>query len=91
MSNITYALPEQGKVMSHGGDWLLMFRDGYSPDEKLELMAQVRSGDYLMMLATALDSLSYTLTSGNDPEAAILQKHVENLLYLDKEYKLVKK
>lgn len=91
MTNLNYTLPGPGTLTSHNDSWTLLFRDGDLDDEKLDLVAQVSSGDYLVTLATALDSLSTTLTKGNEPESAILQKHVDNLLYLDKKYKFVKK
>lgn len=89
MSHLVYSLPAPGIFTGHGAGQLLTLRDAAM--DKEELIVQVRSGDYLATLATALDSLSGTLTKGNEPEAAILQKIVDNLLYLDQQYKLVKK
>jgi len=68
--------------------WLL--RDGSSMDRQ-ELVAHIRSGDYFITLATLLDVVSDSLTGENEAEGAVLQQLIENLIYIDKSYKLVKK
>jgi hypothetical protein len=59
--------------------------------EHQELSAFIRSGDYFGMLATRLDVISDNLHPDNEAEAVILQHIVNNLLYLDQNYILVKK
>jgi hypothetical protein len=91
VTDLTYAMPLPGKLITHGDGYALLLRDGYESDKE-ELLAHARSGDYLATLATQLDSISDALTKENEAEAAILQQIVDNLIYLDeKNYKLTKK
>jgi hypothetical protein len=85
-----YSLPLPGQLTSHGDEPVLLLRDG-SRSNKEELIAQVRSGNYFVTLATLLDTLSANLTDENEAEAMILQVMVDNLIYLDENYELVKK
>ena len=55
------------------------------------LHAQVRSGDYLGMLASQLDELAVMIALTAEPEAANLQEIVETLLFLQANYKLTRK
>jgi len=78
-------------VLSHSPlpTWLL--RDQDDSFELQELIAHIRSGDYLITLATILDAISDTLSVENEAEGAVLQHLIENLIYIDKNYKLAKK
>lgn len=69
---------------------VLLLHDGMTLDRQ-ELLVHVRSGNYLVTLATLLDAISDTLTVENEAEGVILQQLVGNLIYLDDHYKLVEK
>lgn len=90
MVNSAYSLAMPSWLLGHGPGSIQLLRDGVLSGRE-ELTAQVRSGDYFATLATLLDSISGTLTEGNEAESMILQHLVDNLLYLDHVYKLVEK
>ncbi|HTE22845.1 MAG TPA: hypothetical protein VK674_07475 [Candidatus Limnocylindria bacterium] len=92
-TNLSYSLPLPGWLLGHTGsadDSVLLLRDSDDSD-KQDLAAFIRSGDYFAMLATRLDAISDNLHVENEAEAAILQHIVDNLMYLDRAYKLIKK
>lgn len=71
---------------------LLTFRDHDSKlFNKEELLAQIASDDYFAMLATTLDEVSQRLESAQHNDYVILEKLINDLLYLQHHYKLVKK
>jgi hypothetical protein len=79
-------------VVTHGGGMPLMVHDGDGFDmDRVELIASVRSGDYLVTLATTLDIISQLLLTANHAERDNLQKIVNDLLYLNSHYELKKK
>ena len=90
MSSLPYALsPLNTYISDQSEETILVFRDGEWTREK-ELDVQVRSGNYFATLATTLDLLSQMRDTeyGSD---AILQKTVDDLLYLEKNYTIVRK
>lgn len=68
-------------------------RDGLDdlPLHRLQLEGLLKSGDYLGTLATMLDNLSELLQAENDPERQRLQQIINDLLYIEKNYSLIKK
>jgi hypothetical protein len=92
--------PQVGWLLDHGGGTaaqplLLQDTDDEENTESItdkdELAAFISSGDYFGMLATRIDAISDNLHPDNEAEAMILQHIVNNLLYLDRDYRLVKK
>lgn len=77
-------------VIEHGGPHTTYLHDGIDEDRS-GLVANVRSGDYLVTLATSLDIISQLLLSANHAERDNLQKIVNELLYLSSRYDLTKK
>jgi len=90
MSGLSYALTHLPTVLTHGSGAVLTFRDGLHTDEH-ELQAHVRSGEYFATLATSLDQVSQSLDTKNEAESAILQRFINDLLYLQRNYMIVKK
>jgi hypothetical protein len=88
MSNMTaeYQLSGFAGLLQHG--W---FRPKFAHDQDEsyhELDAQVRSGDYFVMIATALDALS---RESADYETKIqLEALVSDLIYLQDNYTITK-
>lgn len=81
---LTYRLPIFTGLTSHG-EKALLFRDGLISDkERLELDAEVRSGDYFVTLATRLDLLSQNVT--NRYIRISLDKIVTDLVYMQQNY-----
>lgn len=71
---------------------LLTFRD-HDPRlfSKEELLAQLASNDYFAMLATSLDEVSQHLETARHSDYVILEKLINDLLYLQHNYKITKK
>jgi hypothetical protein len=86
-----YILNKTPTILSHTNAPTWLLHDGTDSIELQELVAHVRSGDYMITLATLLDSISDELTVENQAEATVLQQLIQNLMYIDKHYKLVKK
>lgn len=87
MSSIAagYQLPGFTGLLTHGWKLPRMARD-IEPDYELD--AQVRSGDYFIMIATALDLLGRKTT---DYELKIkLEAIVSDLIYLQDNYTITK-
>lgn len=94
MTQQTYKMSHYPGIIVHGtpSTAVTMVRDEADIDmDRLELLATVRSGDYLVTLATTLDIMSQLLLEANHAERDNLQKIVNDLLYLQSRYKLVKK
>lgn len=68
----------------------IMLRDGLEA-ERTNLTAQVQSGDYFAMLATNLDLMSQTLAARRKSDSETLRKMVDDLLYLQQNYAIIKK
>jgi hypothetical protein len=102
MSNTTYALSVNNLFLGHSrwgmGD--LSLHD-YADDladmgrskksRHLETDALVASGDYFVTLATALDQLSQTLAEHHQPEHMPLERLINDLMYLQRNYQISKK
>ena len=99
-----YQLPTMTGVLSHfpvdqtvvrdqDEDSSLLPAGRYGDDAMSELLlnARIRSGDYMVTLATELDAVVKDLSVVHASEAAGLEKIVAELLYLDRNYKIVKK
>jgi hypothetical protein len=74
-------------VFTGGLPWL--FGD-YAEDD-LPLAVRIRSGEYFATLATQLDAISDTLADDNEAERVNLQKLADELLKLQKQYKITPK
>jgi len=71
---------------------LLTFHDHDSSlFNKGELLAQIASDDYFAMLATSLDEISQRLEVAQHNDYVILEKLINDLLYLQHNYKITKK
>ena len=87
-ATLAYQLPTFTGLTTHG-DSVLLFRDGLISDkERLELDAEVRSGDYFVTLATKLDLLSQNVT--NRYIRVSLDKIVTDLVYMQHNYTINK-
>ena len=68
-----------------------LVKDAEEHDDAAELTAHVRSGEYFAMLATRLDALSDRLAEENEPEQEQLQRIADDLLELQRSYKITRK
>lgn len=57
---------------------------------KAELDAQVASQDYFALLATQLDTISQSLKKNHQTDYIVLEKVIDDLLYLHKHYQIKK-
>lgn len=91
MPDIAYTLTDPNIVLSHmaAAPWLT--RDEDSRLRQQELKAHVMSGDYFSLLATRLDEVSQNLKTNPAPESGVLQSIVDDLLYLQRHYRIVRK
>jgi hypothetical protein len=89
-SNLAYAMPSTPIVLSHFPGRRFFVRD-IDEDVEMLLEARIRSGDYVLTLATELDKLAQSLAAGNAPEAVDLERLVSELLVINKKYTLEKK
>lgn len=79
-------------IVVHGDQPVQMLHDEEGFDmNRVELLARVQSGDYLVTLATTLDIISQLLLEPNHAERDNIQKIVNDLLYLQMHYTLEKK
>lgn len=90
----SYTLFANDTVLIHG--WrrtaqLHDIEDHTSPHNYAELQAQVASQDYFAMLATALDQISQHLKAEQNNDYIVLEKFINDLLYLHQHYKISKK
>jgi hypothetical protein len=58
---------------------------------RMEIDAQIRSGDYFIMLATKLDELSQLEQIAHDDAISEMQRLVGDLLYLQHRYEIKRK
>ncbi len=77
-------------LLSHGWARPVFVRDGDDEQQrfKQEIDVQVRSGDYFVTLATALDSVGRNATGYH--VRAHIEDIVSDLIYLQDNYKIVK-
>ena len=68
--------------ISSAGATIGYVRDGATSHRHMDIDASVRSGEYFLTLATILDHIS------DNPE---MQQIIRDLMYLQKNYKIVKK
>lgn len=74
-------------LLNHGWQRPTFVRDARE-DRRMQLEAQVRSGDYFITLATNLERINQKLA--DSPESASLQNMITDLLYLQMKYKVSK-
>jgi hypothetical protein len=83
-----YAIRATTPMTTHYPKWSkLMLRDIDDTNHRL-VDIQIYSGDYFVLLATQLDTLSQDLSAA---KRDTLQAIVNNLLYLQSTYKITKK
>jgi hypothetical protein len=85
---LNYQLPTFTGLLNHGYDVSLLHDQEKQAKDKIELDAQVRSGDYFITLATNLDLLSQNVT--NRYIRASLDTIVLDLVYLQNNYNINK-
>lgn len=91
MSNsATYHISAPTGLLNHFWTTPAFVRDKAEDDEMLR-QARIRSGDYLMTLATELERVAQSLTEIKAPEAPELERIVSELLYLDRNYRIVER
>lgn len=96
MSSLAYPLPIFDKLLTHGLPWQQSqtFHDADLPQphgRRAELLAQLASQDYFAMVATSLDKISHHLKTIHHSDYFILEDIIEDLLYLQTNYKITKK
>lgn len=87
MSSLTLSYRTSGfqGLLNHSWQPQMFVRDARE-ERRSQLEAQVRSGDYFITLATALERISQQLT--DSAERASLQSLVTDLLYMQVKYKI---
>jgi hypothetical protein len=89
---MTYKLKSLDVSNHHWPDTVMLVRDGsMRTADKSELEAQAQSGDYLSLLATRLDQISQSLKRHHHTDYIILEGTIQDLVYLQNRFKLVKK
>jgi len=92
-SAVVYSLSFTPILASCGGLGAMFVRDGTIDDDdrtgRLRLDAQVRSGDYFVMLATELDTVAERIE--NVGIRGALEDAVSDLLYLQQNYAIHRK
>lgn len=66
-------------------------KDGYSQINTDELEPIIRSGQYFSTIATKLDKISLELGKDNEVQIRNIQRIVDELLYIQSNYKIKKK
>ncbi|MBI5357825.1 hypothetical protein HZB74_03180 [Candidatus Saccharibacteria bacterium] len=89
--NNSYTLDANNLIFSHGLGLSTSVVKDIEDISRDKLRVCLRSGDYFAMLATILDEISVAVEKSDVAEARKLQKLVEDLLYLQREYKIVQK
>lgn len=84
----TYRIKNMGAILSHFPG-LHRFVHDTEDDADILRQARIRSGDYLMTLATELEQLAENLSSSKAPEAPALERIVAELIYVERNYKVV--
>lgn len=90
----TYQLQTLSGLLSHFPQRVRLVRDSDSDedfDAEMLSRARVRSGDYFMTLATELDKLAQNIARSNDADAGELERLVSELLFIDRNYKILQK
>ncbi len=90
MNTLTYKLSPLSGIFTHTKHIPLAICDGYDADH-LELQAQIRSGDYFITLATTLDHLVQGLLPNDSAASNLLDKTINDLLYLQANFEISKK
>jgi hypothetical protein len=94
MSSTTYPLNVFDQLLNHGWRKPWFVRDGHDNHpvhNEAELRAQVASSDYFAMLATNLDQISQNLRTEDVNDYVLLDKVINDLLFLHQHYKITKK
>lgn len=88
---MTYRLSQYDGILRHGGKSkkhkLVRDRDETVTSVKMNVDAQVRSGDYFVTLAMTLDQLAVDLPYA---ERSAIEGLVSDLIYLQDTYKITK-
>jgi len=80
---MTYNLKNHDSILV---SWPAPVRCFHDSDFKPELEAQIASDDYFAMLASQLDSISQSLKEKHHSDYILLEKTIDDLLYLHKRY-----
>lgn len=90
MTTATYQLSTFNGLMQHSDEAVSLFRDqaGAVVYDDDHLVAQVRSGDYFVTLATELDSLARQVD--DTAVRATIEDMVSDLIYLQDNYIIAK-
>ena len=87
----SYSLTLATPLLNHFSLRTLLVHD-YAEPAKPEVDAKVRSGDYFIMLATALDTLAAELTEISPAATSMaLAKLAEELEYVQRHYSVTRK
>lgn len=90
-SSNTYQLTRYSGILSHFAPGRPSLVRDEAEDADMLRRARIKSGDYLMTLATELEKAADSLAAAGAPEAHELERLVSELLYLDRNYKIVER
>lgn len=92
-SSYQYRIPASSGLLAHFPGRRQLLRDGLDDETEagLVLEARVRSGDYMLTLATELDRIAQGLAAARAPEAADLERLAAELLLVNRRYDLIKR
>lgn len=89
--NSTYVINPANSIFTHGFGLSPGVVNDIEDISRDKLQVCLRSGDYFAMLATLIDEISDSIEADEPAESYRLQKIVEDLLFLQREYKIVQK
>jgi hypothetical protein len=87
---VTYRITPSNRILNHFWTTPKLVRDE-EEDAAMLRRARIRSGDYLMTLATELERVAQSLGDVRAPEAPELERIVSELLYLERNYRIVER
>lgn len=87
MKSKTYKLSLLNRLLSHQKGRHLTIGD-YGKIDVDQLVVHVRSGDYFVTLATAIDLIRQELNSRDASVIVALEEIIDELLYLQQNYKI---
>lgn len=91
MSEVTYTISRHTGILSHFLPHRVTLVRDEAEDAEMLRRARIKSGDYLMTLATELERVADSLAASQAPEAPELQRIVSELLYLERNYEVTER
>lgn len=91
MSGNIYSINSQMFITAHSYSSVVAVEDAEDSPAKQVLAAHIKSGDYFSLLATQLDQVCQGFDGKKDGGDIVLQQIIEDLLFIQQKYKIVKK